>query len=74
MLFFVRLFLTLHITISFSNVICKQSFFFRLTMAIIMFSIITIYTNAAVIMTTAIVVIKKFTNYMSIATKTMTNF
>ena len=39
-----------------------------------MFSIITIYTNAAVIMTTAIVVIKKFTHYMSIATKTMTKF
>ena len=27
MLFLVRLFLNLHITISFSNVICKQSFF-----------------------------------------------
>ena len=27
MLFLVRLLLTLHITISFSNVICKQSFF-----------------------------------------------
>ena len=37
-----------------------------------MFSIITIYTNAAVIMTMAIAVIKKFTHYMSIATKTMT--
>ena len=43
-------------------------------MAIIMFSIITIYTNAAVIMTIVIVVIKKFTHYMSIATKTMTKF
>ena len=39
-----------------------------------MFSIITIYTNAAVIMTTAIVVIKKFMHYMSIATKTITKF
>ena len=39
-----------------------------------MFSIITIYTNAAVIMTMAIVAIKKFTHYMSIATKTMTTF
>ena len=39
-----------------------------------MFSIITIYTNAAVIMTMAIVVIKKFTYYMSIATKTMIKF
>ena len=39
-----------------------------------MFSIITIYTNAAVIMTMAIAVIKKFTHYMSIATKTMTKF
>ena len=39
-----------------------------------MFSIITIYTNAAVIMTTTIVVIKKFKHYMSIATKTMTKF
>ena len=36
--------------------------------------IITIYTNAAVIMTMTIVVIKKFTHYMSIATKTMTKF
>ena len=34
MLFLVRLFLTLHITISFSNRICKQSFF-CLTMTII---------------------------------------
>ena len=39
-----------------------------------MFSIITVYTNAAVIMTMAIVVIKKFMHYMSIATKTMTKF
>ena len=39
-----------------------------------MFLIITIYTNAAVIMTTAIVVIKKFPHYMSIAAKTMTKF
>ena len=39
-----------------------------------MFSIRTIYKNAAVIMTMAIVVIKKFTHYMSIATKTMTKF
>ena len=39
-----------------------------------MVSIITIYTNAAVIMTMAIVVIKKFTHCMSIATKTMTEF
>ena len=39
-----------------------------------MASIITIYTNAAVIMTLAIVVIKKSTHYMSIATKTMLNF
>ena len=43
-------------------------------MAITMFSIITIYTNAGVIMTTAIIVNKKFTHYMSIATKTMTKF
>ena len=35
-----------------------------------MFLIITIYTNAVVIMTTAIVVIKKFTHYMSIAAMT----
>ena len=39
-----------------------------------MFSIITVFTNAAVIMTMAIVVIKKFTHYMSIATKTMAKF
>ena len=39
-----------------------------------MFPIIAIYTNAAVIMTMAIVVIKKLTHYMSIATKTMTKF
>ena len=41
-----------------------------------MFSIITIaaYTNATVIMTTAVVVIKKFTHYLSIATKTITKF
>ena len=39
-----------------------------------MFSIIAIYTNAAVIMTMAIVVIKKLTHYMSIATKNMTKF
>ena len=39
-----------------------------------MFSSITIYTNAAVIMTMAIVVFKKFTHYMSIATKTMIKF
>ena len=39
-----------------------------------MVSIITIYTNAAVIMTMAIVAIKKFTHCMSIATKTMTTF
>ena len=43
-------------------------------MAMIMFSIITIYTNAAVIMTMTIVVIKKSTHYVSIATKTMTKF
>ena len=43
-------------------------------MAVIMVSIITIYTNSAVIMTTTIVVIKKFTHCMSIATKTMTKF
>ena len=36
--------------------------------------IITIYTNAAAIMTMAIVVIKKFTHCMSIVTKTMTKF
>ena len=71
MLFLVHLSLTLHITISFSNVICKQSFFSRLRMAMIMVSIITIYTNAAVIMAMAIVVIKKITHCMSIATKTM---
>ena len=39
-----------------------------------MVSIITIYTNAAVIMTMAIVVIKKFMHFMSIATKTMIKF
>ena len=39
-----------------------------------MVSIINIYTNTAVIMTMAIIVIKKFTHYMSIATKTMTKF
>ena len=39
-----------------------------------MVSIINIYTNAAVIMTMAVVVIEKFTHYMSIATKTMTKF
>ena len=39
-----------------------------------MFSMITIYTNAAVIMTIAIVIIYKFKHYMSIATKTMTKF
>ena len=39
-----------------------------------MVSIITIYTNAAVIITMAIVVIKKFSHCMSIATKTMKNF
>ena len=39
-----------------------------------MFSIITMYTNAAVIMTMANVVIKTFMHYMSIATKTMTKF
>ena len=39
-----------------------------------MVSIITIYKNAAMIMTMAIVVIKKFTHYMSIATKTMIKF
>ena len=53
-------------------------------MAIIMVSIITIYTNATVTMTMTMimlcimimtmVVIKKFTHYMSIATKTMTKF
>ena len=41
---------------------------------IIMVSIITIYTNAAVIMIITIVVIKQFTHYMSIATKTMKKF
>ena len=39
-----------------------------------MVSIITIYTNAAVIMTMAIVAIKNFTHCMSIATKIMTKF
>ena len=39
-----------------------------------MVSIITIYTNAAVIITMAIVVIKKFSHCMSIATKTMKKF
>ena len=48
--------------------------FFRLRMAIIMVSIIAIYANAVVIMTIAIVVIKKSTHYMSIATKTMSKF
>ena len=39
-----------------------------------MVSIIPIYTNAAVIITMAAIVIKKFTHYMSIATKTMIKF
>ena len=39
-----------------------------------MVSIIAIYTNAAVIMTMTIAVIKKCPHYMSIATKTMTKF
>ena len=39
-----------------------------------MVSIITLYTNAVVIMTMAIVVIKTFTHCMSIATKTVTKF
>ena len=39
-----------------------------------MVSIITIYTNAALIMAMTIVVINKFTHYMSIATKTITKF
>ena len=39
-----------------------------------MVSVINVYTNAAVIMTMAIVVIKKFMHYMSIATKTMIKF
>ena len=39
-----------------------------------MVPIITIYTNAAVIMTIAIVVIKKFSHCMSIATKIMKKF
>ena len=52
----------------------NNHFFFGKTVAIIMVSIIAIYTNAAVIMTMAIVAIKKFTHYMSIATKTMTKF
>ena len=39
-----------------------------------MVTIITIYTNAVVIMTMTIVVIKKFTDCMSIATITMTKF
>ena len=37
-----------------------------------MVSIITIYTNAAMIMTATIAVIKKFTHCMGTATKTMT--
>ena len=39
-----------------------------------MVSIISIFTNAAVIMTIAMVVIKKSTHNMSIATKTITKF
>ena len=39
-----------------------------------MVSIRIIYTNAVVIMTMAIVVIKKITHCMSIATKTITKF
>ena len=39
-----------------------------------MVSVINVYTNAAVIMTMAIVVIKNFMHYMSIATKTMIKF
>ena len=39
-----------------------------------MVSIITIYTKATVIMTMAIVVIKTFMLYVSIATKTMIKF
>ena len=73
MLYLVRLFLTLHITIS----------FFQCNLQTIIFSVnngynygfdYTIYPNAAVIMTMAIVVIKKFTHYMSVATKTMIKF
>ena len=39
-----------------------------------MVSIIIIYASAAEIMTLAIVVIKKFTHCMSVATKTITKF
>ena len=39
-----------------------------------MISIITIYSYTTVIMTMAIAVIKKFTHYMSIVTKTTTKF
>ena len=56
MLFLLYLLLTLNIVISFSNVICKQAFF-RLRMAIIMVSIITIYTNVTVIMTMTMIVL-----------------
>ena len=50
MLFLVYLLLTLNITVSFSSVVCKQTFFL-LRMATIVVSAITIYINATVIMT-----------------------
>ena len=70
MLFLVRLFLTLHIAISFSNVICKQSFFSLKNND--NYGSDYNYKNAAVIMAMVIVVINKFTHCMSIATKTIT--
>ena len=54
MLFLVYLLLTLNITINFSRVVCKQAFF-RLRMATIVVSAITIYINATVIMTMFII-------------------
>ena len=84
MLFLVRLLLTLHITISFSNVICKQSFFSLNNGYNYGFDYNYLYKcnsdydhdhvmKQNMIMMT-MVVIKKFTHYMSIATKTMTKF
>ena len=56
MLFLVYLLLTLNITISFSNVICKQGFF-GVRVTVIVVSIITIYTNATVIMTMTMIML-----------------
>ena len=56
MLFLVYLLLTLNLTISFSNVVCKQAFF-SLRMATISVSAITISINATVIMNITMIVL-----------------